>query len=179
MTEEDKLRQTSRSRGIRDYHDYGFDNIYPSGDFNRSRLEWSRYHHQGRLTASWPYRLPTVPRMRELRHFYSYETMIGVADHDHFTRTREGRRQADAQGVAGGEPADVFRDIRIPQIQYTASILCHYTWLSIDYCRCLNCLTLHTACLPIADDLEADEVCNVRVTMIKIWTTLRYYAKVW
>ena len=163
MTEEDKLRQTSRSRGIRDYHDYGFDNIYPSGDFNRSRLEWSRYHHQGRLTASWPYRLPTVPRMRELRHFYSYETMIGVADHNHFTRTREGRRQADAQGVAGGEPADVFRDIRIPQIQYTASILCHYTWLSIDYCRCLNCLTLHTACLPIADDLEADEVCNVRV----------------
>ena len=164
MNPDSRMRWLTRLRNVLDYPDYKYDNRFHRSELRADhQLTWSLFHKERGCSGTWPHRTPTIPQFTQLHHFYSESRMIGVPDHRHYLATEPGREQADFQSKSGKALLSVFRDARLSQVQYTASTMCHFTWLDIDHCRCLNCLLLHTACLPDIQDMDEDQILNVRV----------------
>ena len=166
LSGDDHVRCKSKRRKVYGYPEDSWRNV-PStgtrhGDVATNYLSWSPYYSTATAAATWPHRRTIPPPVHSLRHYYSSHTMIGVEDATHYLNTMEGKRQGELQHYNKHPPLAVYRDICVPQVQYTASPVCHHTWLDIDYCRCTSCLTLHTAHLPCVERLDADEVVNVR-----------------
>ena len=166
LSGDDHVRCKSKRRKVYGYPEDSWRNV-PStgtrhGDVATNYLSWSPYYSTATAAATWPHRRTIPPPVHSLRHYYSSHTMIGVEDATHYLNTMEGKRQGELQHYNKHPPLAVYRDISVPQVQYTASPVCHHTWLDIDYCRCTSCLTLHTAHLPCVERLDADEVVNVR-----------------
>ena len=62
------------------------------------------------------------------------------------------------QSVIDMKKVVVLRDVTVPQVIYSTSKKCPNQGISIDDCRCLCCVTLHTAKLPNIHKLEDDEI---------------------
>jgi len=103
-----------------------------------------------------------------LRHFYSDSQMAGVCIHvpiptadclvldDYYYLTN--RTDFEFQGN--------FRDYRVPQIEYITQKRCSECYREWNECRCAVGIQCHSAWLPPADTLTADELVRVRCVEI-------------
>ena len=117
------------------------DNILPSS------MTWMAKGF--RLSATYPVNVNAPKNMLQLRHYYSDNLMIGVKIYQHRT--------------SGNVTTGVYRDVTCAQIVYSSQEICDISqehWMS---CRCLKCLTRHTAKLPDASLLTEDEFVCVSV----------------
>ena len=51
----------------------------------------------------------------------------------------------------------IFQDETRTQIKYYVGPKCYNTWCNVKTCRCIFCITLHTARLPDVDKLEESQ----------------------